>query len=397
MTPPRPHPLARAPLVDRLDRFLATGWERGWMPPPPLDPQTLIERASKGHLPDDDTGGRPPQDVEDFRTRLDRLCSAIADEAQLNSVGKAFAYGLLTRAIQQRFALGALWRKQPKLLETPLAPPIIVVGQMRSGTTRIHRLLSADPAHSATRFCDSWHPVPEKPDFRPLRGSFKLFMARKLDPWLDSIHPFGAARADEELGWLASALDHSAYEAQWRISSYSAWSEQRDPAPIYREFARLLRTDAGQHGNGHLPRVLKIPQFSEDLPALLTHFPDARVVISRRCSEDTLRSSVSLVSNQMVIQSDQVDLDWIETEWARKIALRQDRMEAALEGFDGPVAEIDFDRLGSDWRAEITSLYGALDIPLSAHAVAAMDAERARSEKSPHRAHSDHLKGFADA
>ena len=381
-------------MVDRLARFLDHGWDKGWMPPPAVDPEELIRRGSKGFSDEDEFAGRSEADIADFRLRLERLSQATQAEAQLNAVGRAFAYGLFTRAIQQRFALGALWKKQPELLQTKIAPPIIVVGQMRSGTTRIHRLLAADPAHSATRFCDSWHPVPEKPDFRPIRGTFKLFMARRLDPWIDTIHPFGAARPDEELGWLASAFDHSAYEAQWRIPSYVAFSEARDAGPIYREFARLLRTDAGQHGHGARPRILKVPQFAEDLPALLEQFPDARLVVSRRCSEETFRSSVSLVANQMVIQSDHVDLGWIEQEWRRKITLRQSRMEAALTDFAGQVALIDFDQLESDWEGAMHQLYGTLDMTISAEALSAMRTEMRQSERGAHNSHAAQLDQF---
>lgn len=395
--PARPHPLARAPIVDRLARFLDTGWDRGWMPPPPLDPDELVRRAARGFSPEHEFAGRSQQEAADFRLRLEKLCAAVQQEAELNAVGKAFAYGLITRAIQQRFALGKLWQEQPELSRTRIAAPIIVLGQMRSGTTRIHRLLAADPAHSATRFCDSWHPVPEKPDFRPLRGTFKLFMARRLDPWLDTIHPFGAARADEELGWLASALDHSAYEAQWRIPSYVGFSEAHDAGPIYAEFERLLRTDAGQHGHGHRPRVLKVPQFIEDLPALLERFPDARLVVSRRCSEETWRSSVSLVANQMVIQSDRVDLAWIEQEWRRKIALRQERLERALELWSGPIAMIDFEHLGCDWEGEMRNLYAALDIPLGEAALTAMREEMRKSENGAHNGHAAQLNQFIAA
>ncbi|WP_232367275.1 sulfotransferase family protein [Altererythrobacter lutimaris] len=384
-------------MVDRLARFLDTGWDKGWMPPPPLDPDELVRRGSKGFSLEHEIAGRSEEDVEDFRLRLNALVDAVVKEADLNAVGKAFAYGLITRAIQQRFALGKLWREQPELAKTDIAPPIIVLGQMRSGTTRIHRLLAADPAHSATRFCDSWHPVPEKPDFRPLRGTFKLFMARKLDPWLDTIHPFGAARADEELGWLASAFDHSAYEAQWRIPSYLAFSEARDAQPIYAEFERLLRTDAGQHGHGARPRILKVPQFTEDLPALLKRFPEARLVVSRRCSEETWRSSVSLVANQMVIQSDSVDLGWIEQEWRRKIALRDQRLEAALADWTGPVAMIDFEHLGADWEGEMRDLYAALDLPFNDTGLRAMRAEMQKSENGAHKGHAAQLDQFRDA
>ncbi|WP_374406096.1 sulfotransferase [Pelagerythrobacter sp.] len=393
--PPRPHPLARAPLVDRLNGWLASGWARGWLSRPALDPDALWAKAARGFSSLDEAGGRSETDVADFRARLNMLARSLEDEAQLNPLGLCIAHGQLVRAIRHRLGLGRLWRARPELLETELAPPILVVGQMRSGTTRVHRLLAADPAHCATRFCDSWHPVPARPDLRPLKSGLALAMARRLDPWLDTIHPFGAARADEELGWLAAALDHCAYEAQWHVPAFTAWSEARDPAPVYREFARILRTDAAHRGNAHRPRVMKVPQFAEDLPALLARFPQARVVVSQRCDEATLRSSISLVANQMAIQSDAADLPAIETEWRRKIALRAARIAAALDDFGGRVVRIDFTRLDADWRTEIAALYAALDLPLDREAEAAMAREMARAHGAPHADHARQLEDFA--
>ena len=391
-SPPRPHPLARAPLVDTLNRWLERAWEHGWLAHPPLDPEALWAKAARGFSTEDEAGGRCEEDIADFRARLARLAQSLEREARLNPLGRCIAHGQLVRAIRHRLALGRLWRARPGLLETGLAPPLLVIGQMRGGTTRVHRLLAADPAHCATRCCDSWHPVPRTPDPRPFRSAAELALARRLDPWLDTIHPFGAARADEELGWLAAALDHCAYEAQWRVPAFTMWSEARDPAPVYREFARVLRTDAAHRRNARRPRVMKVPQFAEDLGPLLARFPDARVVIARRCGEETLRSSVSLVANQMAIQSDTVELGAIEAEWRRKIALREARAEAALAGFAGPVARIDFARLDADWRAEIAAVYAALGLPLTAPALAAMTRETAGA--SPHRDHARQLHDF---
>lgn len=397
MTPHRPHPLARSPLVDRINGWLDAAWDKGRLDRPPLDPETLWQRGSKGFAEADEFTGRNQEDAADFRLRLEKLCDAVREEARLNPLGQCMAYGQLVRAIRHRLELGRLWGKQPELLATKIAAPILVVGQMRSGTTRIHRLLAADPAHSATRFCDSWHPVPSRLDMRPLWSGAQLFFARKVDPWIDALHPFGAARVDEELGWLAAALDHCAYEAQWYIPSYVAWSEARDPAPVYREFARILRTDAAHRGNADRPRVMKVPQFSEDLAMLLATFPDARVVLAERDDEATIASSASLVANQMTIQSDDVDLDWIESEWQRKIALRHERCEAALSRFSGPVAWADFDALGEDPDGEIARIYAALDLPLTEQARAAMADEAKRAEKGAHKQHREQLKNFARA
>ena len=393
LPPERPHPLARAPLVDKACAALEKAWAKG-VPPPLINPEELWARAAKAFDSSAEHAGRRIEDARDFRDRLNALCSAVADEAQLNALGKTMAHGQIVRVIKQRLGLGKLWSNRPDLLETELAPPIIVVGQMRSGTTRIHRLLAADPAHSATRFCDSWNPVPRKPDMRPLWGGMMLAMARKLDPWIDALHPMGSQHAEEELGWLASALGHSTYDTQWRVPTFVRFCEERDPAPVYREFARILRTDAAHHGNAHLPRVMKVPQFAEELPALLAQFPDARLIVSTRSDEEVLRSSVSVVANQMTIQCDNVDLDWVEAEWRRKLELRSSRVEAALSDFDGAVAHVHFDELGADWEGEIKRIYAELDIELSPQARSAMTKEMASSEGGAHSAHAAQMQGF---
>ena len=378
-TPPRSHPLARAPLVDKACRWLEQSWRSGLTTRPVLDPDTLWRKAGPRGGREAEAGGRSEAEIADFRLRLDKLTQSLAGEAALNPVGLTLAHGQLVRAIRNRLKLGALWAARPELASHPIAPPIIVVGQMRSGTTRIHRLLASDPAHAGTRFCDSWHPCPPGrswPDLRPLWSASSLLVARKLDPWLDAIHPFGAARADEELGWLAAALDHCAYEAQWRIPGFSAFSEARDPAPVYREFERILRTDAASRGNAQRRRVLKVPQFAEDIPALITRFPDALVVRTRRDLSEVAASAASLVANQMAIQSDHGELAWIEAECHRKIVLREARMDEALSGFDGALHEVSYDALGTDWRTQIAALYDGLGLTLSPVALAAMTREQ---------------------
>ena len=394
--PPRPHALARSALADRANDWLATSWAKGWLSFPPLDAESLLAKAGQDFVAANEIGGRSREDVDDFQERLTRLCHSVEHEARLNSLGRAIAHGQIVRVIRQRLGLGKLWQAQPEMLHTPLAPPIIVVGQMRAGTTRLHRLLAADPAHCATRFCDSWQPVPGGAvDLRPLWSGMALFMARRMDPWIDTLHPFGAARADEELGWLASALDHGAYEAQWHIPSFTAFSEARGAVPVYREFARILRTDAAYHGNAALPRVMKVPQFAEDLPALLAQFPDARLVIARRDHIDVTQSSASLVANQMTMQSDDVDLPWIEREWQRKIALRSARMDAALAAFAGPVAQVEFADINRDCMGAISGVYDALGLELTQAARTAMEAELAQASQSAHHHHQEMYQGFA--
>jgi hypothetical protein len=401
MPPPtRDHLLARGPLAERANAFLGKAWERGWLPPPELGPDELWTLAAKpygGRAETVEHGGRSEEDVADFRERLARLIASIETQADLNPLGRAMAWGQLSRAVKNRLALGALWLERPELLKTPLAPPIIVIGHMRSGTTRIHTLLAADPAFSHTRYCDAFHPVPGRLGMNRVKAAMELAMLGLLNPWMQSIHPMAPAKVEEELAWLSAALHHSIYESQWHIPAYSAWSEARDPLPIYREFARILKTDAAHRGLAGRPRVLKVPAFAEDLATLLALYPDARLVLATREHEAVLKSAISLAANQMAVQSDTCDLAAIEARWRHKIALREARMAEALDGWHGPVAHACFDALNADWEAAIARIFADLGLALTPAARAAMRKVMAASKDGHHRQHAEQLARFASA
>ncbi|MEL6877046.1 MAG: sulfotransferase [Pseudomonadota bacterium] len=397
----RTSPLDRTRLVDRSSAFLGRAWAKGWLPEPAIEAEQLWAVATKSfgdHAGVAESAGRGKEDVADFRLRLEKLTQSVVAEANLNPLGRAMAHGQLVRVIRTRLRMGAVWLDRPEMAETRLAPPIIIIGHMRSGTTRIHKLLAADPSHSHTRYCDAFHPVPRRAvDLREWKAAFEIGFLSALNPWLQSIHPVASTAVEEELGWLAGALQHSIYESQWRIPSYSAWSEARDAAPIYREFARILRTDAANRGNAHCPRVLKVPVFSENLPELLSVFPDARLILANRAREDVHRSAVSLVANQMAVQSDTCDLAAIEAEWNRKIALREERRAVSLRDWTGPIAHLQFDELNADWESAIARTYKALGLPFTRRALEAMQKLMRQSAKGAHAAHSTQLQEFNSA
>jgi len=397
MPPPRPHPLARSRGAALAGKAIDAIWDKGLHQRPPLTPETLWPLGAAGFTTKDELSGRSAEDVADFRERLDHLCRSLREEAQLNALGHTLAYGQLKRAIQIRHRVGRLWRDVPEIERTPIAPPIIVVGQMRAGTTRMHRLLAADPAHCGTPLYRAFDPVRPNLDFRPGQTRAGLAMARLINPWMDTMHPFGARRVDEELAWLTYALNPCAMEAQYRIPAYVRHSETRDAGAIYREFARVLRSDAAQADDAARPRVLKCPQFAEDLAPLLAQFPDARVVVTSRASAEVLASSVSLVASQMAYQTDHADLAAIEHEWKRKLELREARVAAALAEFGGPVARVAFDALNADWEGELRRVYATLGLTFTDAARAAMRAEIGRAEHSPHRRHEASYRKFARA
>jgi hypothetical protein len=48
MAPVRDHPLARGTLAQKASDFLGKAWDKGWLPPPDLDPQALLGKRDEG-------------------------------------------------------------------------------------------------------------------------------------------------------------------------------------------------------------------------------------------------------------------------------------------------------------------------------------------------------------
>ena len=389
-----PAPGGRPRRLQVGDAALEAAWRRGWADRPTLDPDALVHKAT------DRTACPADEDTNGWRARLSILCDDLEHAATLTPLGRTIAHGQLVAALSNRFRAHALWRRNPEIAEQPFRAPVIVVGQMRSGTTRMQRLLACDPRLTSTRFYESWNPLPTKPgrtalDDRKLRGWLGLFSARLLNPAFDAIHPTSWNTVDEEIGLQSVSIFGSAFEAQWRVPAYRTAVEDNNGREVYAEFRRLLQTLAWLRGErGERPWILKVPQFSQDLPALLHAFPDASLICVSRDTAQVIASSASLVRNQMSIQSARVDPAWIGREWTRKVALRQARTAVARQRCDAPQIDVAFEDMERDWRGEMARVYRMLGLPLPAEVLTRMAAYMATSQPDRRPRHVYHHDDF---
>lgn len=370
-----------------IDAALDRAWQRGWATRPTLDPDELIRKATrKTDLP-------MAHGNQGWRERLALLCGDLENVADLTPLGRTIAHGQLVAALCNRIRFQALWQRQPQIAQQPIVAPIIIVGQMRSGTTRMQRLLACDPRLTFTRFYESWNPLPQNAartwiDDRKLRGWLAMLSVRMLNPAFDTIHPTQWDAADEEIGLQSVSIFGSAFEAQWRIPAYTAAIEADDGIAAYAEFRRLLQTVAWlRRDDGTRPWILKVPQFSQDLAAVIHTFPDARLVCLSRDSQQVIASSASLVRNQMAIQSTSVDPEWIGREWTRKVALRERRTAIARAQSDVPQVDVAYDDVGRDWQGEMARVYRMLGMRLPASVCARMREYAGKSHSGRHARH----------
>ena len=94
-------------------------------------------------------------------------------------------------------------------------------------------------------------------------------------------------------------------------------------------------------------------------------FPDARLIFTHREPQRVVGSSCSLVWNQMIIHSDDVDAREIGREWLRKTELQIERMRKARLRI-APEQRIDvrYEEMERDWPEVMRSIYAFLDMDI---------------------------------
>ena len=379
----------RSPLVDVANRVFPAIWKTRAMPRPELDAEQLCADVAE------ETG------LEDFgsdwfRKPLEVLVEAIHEEASLNALGEFAADGQFRKVLRDRLWTQHWLDTYPEIGRRALHRPVFVVGAMRSGTTRLHRLLASDDRFSHMRFFETISPTPSprfrkgKKDWRPFQASMLLGLVHRLNPVTAAIHPTGSFEPEEELGLLVASMWGMKHEAQWHVPSYGRWAERQDATPAYRHMANLLRLVGWARGDDDMrPWVLKTPQHMLDLPALLRVFPDARIIFTHREPQAVVGSSCSLVRNQMVIHSDSVDAEKVGREWLRKTALQIERMQQAREQIpEAQRIDVRYRDMDRDWQGVMRRVYRFLDMdiePAMPEMTSYIDnAERKRS-RHPHR------------
>lgn len=359
---------------------LSKAWGAGALPPADLDIDRLWTTARET------TGLADDMDGVFFEDQLGRLLSAIERQAQLTDFGRLIAHGSILKVMQERLRFADLWRWHPEIGDIRLAPPIIIVAPMRSGSTRLQRMLAADPAHDAVQLHQSMAPVPGRGGQKVKRiwqTRAALWLLRSINPNVHAIHPTGPREVDEEVGLLEQSLFGALLEAQRYVPDFARHGEQVDATPAYQRMRELLQLRVWQTGGEPgRPLVLKSPQYQQDLPVVAQIFPGAKYLFLRRDLPTVVASSASLAYHQMAIQSDHVDPHIVGREWLYKTAWRQ-AVTACARHFipAGDQLDIDYAEMEADPEAVMHRIYAFLGRPWGEAAQRAAARYQARAKR----------------
>ena len=292
---------SRAPLVVRLLNKSGAALEKFGVGSKMPSPAKLIEKSkTRAGLED---FGEP-----EFFEPLSRLLESCEREAHLNVIGKLALRNDVVRILCNRLALVRDRRCHPEIAKQKISEPLFIVGLPRSGTTVLHILLAADPAHRVPLTWEVMSPSPPDSEYRQQRirnATRDLAMLRWLAPTFETVHATGAQLPQECVSLLSPTFLSDQFDTMYNIPSYRAWFFRQDLRPAYQFHRRFL-----QHLQFRRPAerwILKAPAHMFAAPALLSVYPNAKFVQLHRDPIDAVASVSSLVTILRSVFSDDVD------------------------------------------------------------------------------------------
>lgn len=357
----------------------------------PLEVPALV-RAARRRAGLEDFGD------EGFVPALERLVAAMRDEARLSPTGHAIQRARLVEALCARLRLRALEQAHPEIEALELPPVVVVAGVQRTGTTKLQRLLAADPEARALRSWEALDPVPRPGEARG-QGQRRRRRARLaqgalayLAPDFFAVHPVEADAPEEDVLLLDLSFMSQTPEATLHVPSYAHWLETQDYAPAYALLRRLLRVLTWQQPGRRW--VLKTPEHLEHLDALLRVFPEATVVWTHRDPLATMASFCSMVAHGRGVFSDHVDAHEVGQHWLRKVRRMGLRALDVRTRHPERFVDVAYEDLVRDPMGQIERIYAAMGEPLTDRARAAMQRLDARNVQHRHGVHRYALEDF---
>ncbi|MFE3292532.1 sulfotransferase family protein [Rhodococcus sp. NPDC059234] len=332
--------------------------------------------------------------VDDYTEALGVLLDSYARDEDLTPFGSKISRVFLRGALVARLLSEAAWKQHPEHAEVAIERPIFVTGLPRTGTTALHRLLTADPGHQGL---EMW--LTEMPQPRPPRESWdsnpvfqkieESFSRHHIDhPEFMGVHYMSAGEVEECWQLLRQTFKSVSYECLANLPTYSKWLEGQDWTNAYARHKKNLQLIGLPDRDRRW--VLKNPSHLFALDELLAVYPDALIVQTHRPPTTIIPSACSL--------AEQATEGWSNTFKGEVIGRGQLELWArGLETFNAARAkhdpaqfvDVDYADFVADPLGTVEGIYSRFELPLSSAAQQAMESmhEESRSgdRKPAHR------------
>ncbi|QKT09577.1 sulfotransferase family protein [Rhodococcus sp. W8901] len=331
----------------------------------------------------DDFGGT--EYLEGLRVLLD----SFEREADLTPHGRVIARKMITSALSGRLISEAGFARHPEHVDVPVQRPVFVCGLTRTGSTALHRLLGADPAHQGV---EMW--LAESPQPRPDRENWSqnedflrsdaFYRARQAnEAALMKVHFMGAEEVEECWRLLQQTMLSISFECVAYVPSYSTWLAGQDWTETYARHKKNLQLiglrDPGRRW------VLKSPSHVFAIDEIMRVYPDALIVRTFRDPQTSMASTFSLAEQGKHDMSTAFDRETIgRTQldlWARGNA----HFNSARARYDpDQFVDVDYKDFVADPIGTVEKIYARFSLPFTDEARRAVT-ESHQSSLADHR------------
>ena len=326
------------------------------------------------------------------RAPMERLCTAIDDEAELHLPGRLRARAELQVILENRLRLIDLWASEPTIDHEVVRGPIVVTGLGRAGTTLLHELLACDPANRPPLLWELVHTVPGaaarthshsgaslRPGGARTDGSKEDWIAithaeitvmDEMVPAFTSMHENGGHLPTECIFAFAHQFSSDQFTGLYNIPSYTIWKSGVDQTPIYDWHRRMLQTL--QWATPTERWVVKAPSHLSELPLLFSTYPDARVVITHRDPLRVVGSLADTMSTLHWMHSNRVAHDTLIEFLCMGLELQMNAVTKERDSGTLPadqIADVLYKDLVADPIGTVSNLYSTWELELSDEAL----------------------------
>jgi hypothetical protein len=298
---------------------------------------------------------------ESFVDALDVLVESMKHEARLTPDGLHEQLEQSKRSLVTHLRMQHYLDRYPEILAEPIVAPVVIVGPQRTGTSKLFRMIAADPQWNVLMTWQALNLVPfggDRPDGHDPRVDFAEEWVREMS-WLQPAHTLDARAPEMEALLLAGTF---MLNAPTRIvPTHQKWCEDADYTDFYRHLRKMLQFLQWQvHAESGRRWILKSPPHLPNLRALVSVFPDATLVMTHRHPRTNVGSMLKLVELAQTRFAQTVDRDAIRDAWLRILTLNIERfLEFRDNGHDDDFVDIGYPEVTRDSMTAIARIYAA--------------------------------------
>lgn len=349
----------------------------------------------------------PDEDRTMLAEGVERLEDALRQEPTLTDIGWQRAGKYVSDHVERLAAIRADRIRHPEIAQVAVAPPIILTGSPRSGTTILHSLLAQDRRFRSPLTWETEFPSPPPHGDRLYddpridawvarqSGNDADFRKDLRDPEVQKRHLIGACLPEECGALLSTALrSPTGPWAGFRVRPWFDWVASTQMAAGYRVHRLWL-----QHLQLHSRQthwLLKYPFHLVSLGELAAAYPDARIIQTHRSPEEVISSLASLIGRLRQASFPHIDAAELGREMLDIMGWTLDRaLQYRSNLSEDRVIDTSYQALLRDPMQEVQRIYQRLGLVLEQDAEARMRRFLAENPQGKAGRHQHRLEQFS--